>query len=128
MVPPKRTNVRQEMIGDVMTLPPQCLHRVFDVDGILEDDSGDDEVQPVGPVILVLECSIPDLPETVQEHGPLEGITGFADIETAEIPPPQVRVLDPVQSKERALQAPDFPQGNRQAVLTGISGKLAHYM
>jgi hypothetical protein len=76
-------------------LPPERFHGVFDIDGVPEDNGGNNQVEAVGAVILVIDCPVPDLAEPVQEYGALESVAGLPDVQHGKISPPQRRVVEP---------------------------------
>jgi hypothetical protein len=50
----------------------QLFCGAFEVNGIPERDRGDDQVKAAGPVALILEGSITDLPEAIEKRSASE--------------------------------------------------------
>jgi hypothetical protein len=55
-----------------------------------------------------------------------KAVAGFALVELLAGPAPQLGILDPVESEERAFQASQFAKRRGDAVLPGMGGELAH--
>ena len=96
----------------------------FQVDRVPQRDRGDYKVETAGAILLILEGTISDFAQPVEEYSPGEGVSGFALIEARRDAASQGRILQPGQREQRALDPADFAQGQSKAVLCP-SGKRA---
>jgi hypothetical protein len=108
VLPTERRDVGDKLAGNYFSTRAQFIEGAPEINGILEDDGGDGEVEARGPVALVFEGTVADFTEAMKEHGAREGVARLALVETCVGPPAQSRVADPVERKQRALQAADF--------------------
>lgn len=60
----------EEGVFDLEALAAKVLAGPIKVDGVPQDDRGGDQVQPGGAVPLVLESSVTQLAQAIEEHGP----------------------------------------------------------
>lgn len=90
------------------------------VDGIPVDDDRRQQIQPGDPVMLPLSGSITDFTLTADAQGTLEGMVGFALVEANLGAALHIGIEDPLDDKESALDAADFPKRGRKIVLSGI--------
>ena len=77
-------------------------------------------------MLLVLVGPVADLTEAMDEHGPRQAVAGLALVQLLPGRAAQLGILDPVEREQGALQAAQFAECRRHAVLPGVSGKLAH--
>ena len=80
----------------------------FEVDGVPEDDGGGEEVESGCSVALVVEGSVADFAEAVEEHGSGERVAGFAFVESVVDASSKVNVLEPVEDEQGSFDAADF--------------------
>ena len=74
-----------------------------EVDRVPEHDGCGEKVQPAGAVALLLEGTVADFAEPVEEHSPGEGVPGFALVQAGGDFAAQAGVLEPVQGPEGPL-------------------------
>ena len=71
----------QEGPVDGLAVFVERLDRALEVNGVPQNDSGNDEVESARAVSLVLEAAIADLAEAVEKDGALQGMFCFAFVE-----------------------------------------------
>jgi hypothetical protein len=103
----------------------QFIDGAPEIDSVPEDDGGDGEVEAGGAVALIFEGAVADFAETVEEHGPREGMVRLALVEAGVRASPQGGVADPVEREQCALQAADFLERFGERVLSRIGGQAA---
>ena len=78
MLPSQRGEVRQQSSIRGLSFAPQRVDGSFQVDRIPQRDSGGDQRESAGAVLLLLETAITDFTKAVEEYGSCERIAGFA--------------------------------------------------
>ncbi len=63
------------------------------VDGVPKNDGRGEEIQPAGPIALLLEGPVPDLSKPVEEIGPGQRVSALALVQAGRGRAAQVRVL-----------------------------------
>jgi len=89
----------QQLVGNDLTLPAQYLDSSPKIDGVPEDDGGDDEVETAGAVLLAFVDSVTDTAETMKENRAREGVVGLSLIQFASGLPTQHRIFKPIECK-----------------------------
>ena len=95
----------------------------FEIAGVPKDDRGHDEVEARRAMLLVFVSAVAaDFAEPVDEteHGARETVARLAFVELLTGPAPEYRVVDPVESEERAFQPPQFAKRGGDAVLSRV--------
>ena len=125
MLPAQRREVLQQRIIHGLCMTPQRIDGPLQIHGVPQHNGRRDEVQAAGAVALLLEAAVPDFSEPVEEHRPGQRIARLALVQSDLHAPAQLHALQPVKDKQRALDAPEFAQGDGQAVLTRIAAELS---
>ena len=70
--PAERSDVGEKSVGHKFALGAKFGDGAAEIDGVPEGDGGDREVETRGPVALIFEGAVPDLPVTIGKtgHGP----------------------------------------------------------
>ena len=98
----------------------QCVDGQLQIHGVPQHNGRRDEVQAAGAVALLLEATVPNFPQPVEEHCPGQGVVRLALVQSDLHALAQFHALQPVQDEQRALNSPEFAQGDSQAVLARI--------
>ena len=77
-------------------------------------------------MLLVLVGAVADFAEPMNKDGARQAVAGFALVEFAAGAAAQLRILDPVEGEQRALQPAQLAQRRGDAILPGVGGELAH--
>ena len=77
MLPAEGRDVLEQGSIDRSGFPKQS-DGAFQVDRVPQRDRGDHQVETAGAILLILEGTVADLAEPVEEHSPGEGVSGFA--------------------------------------------------
>ena len=67
---------------------PERIHGSLEIDRIPERDGRDREIQTAGAIPLILIRPVPDLAESMEEHGPGERVTRLSFVQAAGDPTP----------------------------------------
>ena len=108
MLPSKRRKVLQEVVINGPTLTPQRFYRPFQINRVPEHDGRNHQIETRGPVTLIFKAAVPNFTEPVEEHGSRKGVSGLPLVQPGLHAPAQLNVLQPVEGKERTLDAPEF--------------------
>lgn len=103
----------------------QVVHGALQIDGVPQDDGGNQQIEAAGSIALILIGTIADFPESVEEHSPPQRILLVAFIESDMAAMAQLGVLQPVEREEGALELSQFTQRMGQTILAGIGSELA---
>ena len=125
MLPSQWRQVREVSRSGFNPLLSQVVHGALQVDGVPQDDGGDQQIETTCSIALILIGTIADFPESVEEHGPSQSVMLLALVEPDMAATAQLGVMQPVEREERALELPKFTQRMGQTVLAGIGGELA---
>src|SRR5208337_4274060 len=107
-----------------MAAPSKFGERRRQIPGVPQDDRRDDEIEAGGAIGLVFERTIAQLAEAVEKDRPRERVARFALVEAETGAPTQLGIAVPAEHEERSFYSADVPQGDRQSVLSWISGQL----
>ena len=122
MSPTQRTDVRKKLGRHIKPFVPSLCGCVAEMDGIPVDDDRRKQVSPGNPVMLPLGCAIADFTLTTDAMRILERMVGLALVETALGAPLHIRVEIPFDNKQRAFDAADLAQRDRQVILARVWG------
>lgn len=95
----------QQIVIHRLAVGFQRLRGPFQIDGVPQHDGGRHQVQATGTVALLLEATVTDLAQSTEEYGAGQRIAGFALVQPGMHAATQPHVLQPVQNKQRALDA-----------------------
>ena len=76
---------------------------------------------------MVFERTIAQLAEAVEKDRPRERVARFALVEAETGAPTQFGIAVPAEHEQRSFYPADVPQGDRQSVLSWISGQLLQH-
>jgi hypothetical protein len=76
---------------------------------------------------LLLKTAVTDIPQSIEKHGTSQGVTSLPLIQSGMYPAAELDTLQPIQNEQRALDTPQFAQGDRQAILTWLAAKLPQH-
>ena len=108
----------EQGFGDGFASAAQMIDGAFEIQGVPVGDRGDDEVQPRGPMGLVLQGSVREATLAMGIDGLRQGVAGLALVQSGLAHPTLRRMFQPVEREQRALDAPDLAEREVQAVLT----------
>ena len=97
MLPAERGDVADQLRRDGLAAGAQDVEGGLQVAGVPEDDGRNEQVQPGGAVGLVLEGSVAQFAEAMEEHGPGERVAGLALVQAGVGAPAQVAAAEPVE-------------------------------
>ena len=72
--PAQRRQVREVRRSGFNPLRSQVVHGALQVDGVPQDDGGDQQIEAARPIALVFVGAVPNFPESVEEHGPSQSV------------------------------------------------------
>ncbi len=98
----------------------------FEIDGVPENDGGNDQVQAACAVALILERAVAQITLPIEEHGTSQRISGLAFIESDLNTSAEVGVFHPLQHEKGSLYASDLSECGVKAVLARVAGELAN--
>ena len=125
VLPAERREMGEKVIGNVLGLA-QGGDGAFEIPCVPQDDRGDEKVEAGGAVLLVFVGAVADFAEPMNEDGAGQAVARLALVELAAGVAPQLRVFDPIEREQRALQPAQLAQRRGDAVLPRIGGQLAH--
>jgi hypothetical protein len=108
-----------------VSLFAQVVDRALQVNGVPQNDCGDEQVQAAGAMALVFIGPVADLAETIEEYGTAKRILLLAFVESYVTAPAKVGVLEPIEGKKCTFQLAEFTECVCEAVLAGIGRQLA---
>ncbi len=114
----------EKIVVDRAALAPKFTIRRLQVSRVPEVDGRDEQVETGRAEELVLEGAVAHLAEPAEVDSTGKRIPCLALVQPEVGAPAQIRVLDPVEREQRALDASDFPQRLRQTVLARIGREL----
>ena len=106
MLPTQRRQVLQQR--GIVTV--QSRGGTLQVDRVPQDDGCRHQVEAGSPVALLLEATVADFAEAVEEHGASQRVTRLAFVEPSMHAAAQLDALQPVQDEQRALDATQLAQ------------------
>ena len=124
MLPSERRHVRQEPEVDLFAAGDLLGDDFAELPCVPIDDDGGEEVETGKSVLLSLGRPVSDFAAPVEVDRALEGMVGLALVQPDLRSTLQINVAQPVEHEDRTLQAADFPERQRQAVLTRIGGEF----
>ena len=125
MLPAKRGDVGEKLIGNGFAARAQLADGAAEIDGVPEDDGGDGEIEAGSAIALIFEGPIADFAETMEEHGARQGVARLAFVEAGVGPSAQSWIADPVEHEQCALQSADFLERLGQRILSRIGRERA---
>jgi hypothetical protein len=90
------------------SLPFDCRNSLLQIDGIPEDDRGNNQIEPTGLVLQILPQPITNRTAPVKEHRPSQRIVRLAFVQTEVNPAPEFRALNPVEREQCSLDSAKF--------------------
>jgi hypothetical protein len=118
MVPMNRCNVLEQRLINGISMGTHRVDCPFQVDRVPQDNRRHNQIEAAGSVTLKLVGMIPDFAKPVEAHGAGQCIFRLTLVQAGSHALAQARVEQPVQRKNSALDAPNFAQCKRQAVLS----------
>ena len=112
MFPAEWREVFENLGIDVLAVSGEGLNSALDIDGVPKHDGRCDEGEAAGPVALLFEAAIPDLPKSAEKHCSRECIAGLAFVETGMNAASEVDTLEPGEDEERSFDTSEL--GSRQ--------------
>jgi hypothetical protein len=91
--PSEWREVFEKLRVDGLALDGEGLNSSLDIDRVPEGDCRCDEGQSAGPVSLLFEAAVSDLPEAAKEDCPCKGVASFSFIKPGVNAPPEVDAL-----------------------------------
>lgn len=103
-------------------------HDLSEFPGVPIDYYGGQQVKACNPVFLTFGRTVSDFTAPFEADCAFQRVMCFAFVETDLDATLQINIAQPVEHEDRALQAEDFPQCQRQAVLAWIGCQFAQYL
>ncbi len=101
--------------------------RALQIDRVPKHDRRGQQIEAAGAIALLLKAAIPNFSEPVKEHGPGERVPGLALVESGMDAAAKFDVFQPIQNEERALDAAQLTEGNRETVLARVAGDFSDH-
>ncbi|SFA60966.1 hypothetical protein SAMN04487972_13220 [Paracoccus halophilus] len=124
MGPTKWRGVRQKVWRAVQAFASTASDGLPEMLGVPVDDDRGEEVQPGHAEVLTFGGTIADFTLAADAQGVLQSVVCLALVQADLGPPLHVGIEQPVDDEERPFDPSDFPQGDRQLVLSGIGCEL----
>jgi hypothetical protein len=119
--------VGQQRVRHLFAPATQRLQGTPEINGVPEHDGGGDQREAAGAVLLRLRAAIVQAPQPVEADRTGQRVAGLAFVQLRGRAPTQLRVLEPVEREQRALDAPELMQGPRKAVLAWVGTKTPQH-
>src|SRR6201996_4794934 len=104
----------QQRIWDHFAAAVQSINGTPEINRVPERDGGGDESKPARTVLLGFDRTIAQAAEAVEADSADQGVARLALVQLRRGLASKARQLDPVEHEKRALEPPDFAQGQRQ--------------
>ena len=127
MLSASRGEMGEQGVGHFDAAVTQVAGSAVEMDGIPQDDGGNDKTAAGGLVPLVLEGAVTQFPEPVEEDDAGECVAGLSLVKNCVGTPAQMAIVEPVKHKQGVLEPPNFMQGAGNAVLARIAGQPAQH-
>lgn len=108
MLPAERSDVRQQCVVDLSASLSHRGERAIEIDGVPQHDCCGEEGQARCSVLLPLSTPVSNTSKAMEADRACERVSALSLVEFDGRIPPQLRVFEPVERKERALDSPDF--------------------
>ena len=105
MLPAQRVQVLQQRGIDGVTVATQGVRGPLQIDCIPQYDGCRHQVKAAGPVALLLETAVAGFTQSVEEHSTGQCVACLALVQSSMHAATQIHTLQPVQDKQRALNA-----------------------
>ena len=119
MFPTQWSDMEEQGVGYVDATVTQMTGGPVEIDGVLQDDGRDDQVEAGGAVPLVLEDAVAQLAESVEEDGAGERVVGLALVKVGVGALAQVGIVKLVEHEQGAFDLSDLTQGAGGGVRQG---------
>ncbi len=119
MFPTQWSDMEEQGVGYVDATVTQMTGGPVEIDGVLQDDGRDDQVEAGGAVPLVLEDAVAQLAESVEEDGAGERVVGLALVKVGVGALAQVGIVKLVEHEQGAFDLSDLTQGAGGGVRRG---------
>src|SRR3954454_20154627 len=90
------------------TVPTERVQGAAEIDGVPQHDGRGDQREPAGAMLLGFGATIAQAAEAVEAHGAGQCIARFALVQFRSGTPAQLRIAEPVEHQQGALNAADF--------------------
>src|SRR5271155_5880622 len=77
MLPPQRCQVREQLVGNDLTLAAQRIDGASEIDRVPQDDGGNDQIEATGAMLAAFIGLVAEAAEAVEADGAGERIPGF---------------------------------------------------
>ena len=114
--------MRHEVGGAVQAFASATGDGLAEMLGVPVYDNRGQQIQPGHPEVLSLAGSVADFALAADPEGVLQGMVGFALVQTDLGTALHVSVEQPVDYEERPLDPSDFPQCHSQLMRHGCAG------
>src|SRR6516162_6682783 len=104
VLPTKGRQMSEKVVGNFFG-HAQGGDGAVQITGVPQDDRGDEEVQAGGAMLLIFVGAVADFPETMKEDGARQAVARLALVEFTARIAAQLRVFDPIERKQGALQS-----------------------
>src|SRR3954471_20838324 len=105
------------------TVPTERVQGAAEIDGVPQHDGRGDQREPAGAMLLGFGATIAHAAEAVEAHGAGQRIARFALVQFRSGTPAQLRITEPVEHQQGALNAADFAQRQGEAILPRIGAE-----
>ena len=104
--PAKRRQVGKAIGGYRRSLAFERRDSMFQIDGIPQDDRGNNQIEPAG--LILFPGPVANRASSVEENCPSQGVSRLAFIQPEMNPPPEFWTLNPLQCEECPLDPAKF--------------------
>ena len=123
MLPTQGRDVGEQRIWHSLAAATHRIECAAEIDSVPQTDSGCDERQPAGSVLLSIDVAIAQATKTMEANSAGQRISGLTLVEFGRYLPPELRLFQSVERVYGAFDAADFVQSQRNAILPRVAAK-----
>lgn len=127
MLPAQRRDMCEQFVWRLDTDASQMPDGAVKIEGIPECDGCGEQGLPGGAMALVFESAVAQFAQAVEEDGTGERVAGLALVEDGAGTTPLLRIVEPVEQEQGALNPPDLAQRAGDRVLTRKACQLSQH-
>src|SRR5688572_10277600 len=117
----------QQIVVNVFILATERLDRAPKVDCIPQDNCRDNQVETAGAMLLAFIPAVMYPAKAVKADGAGQRVAGFALVQFGGSLAAKSRIIEPIESEQRPLDAPNFAKRQGKAVLPRIGTKTPQH-
>lgn len=126
MLPTQGSDMCHRRLCNLLAAPAQRRERFGEIDRIPGSNGCHQEMQATGPVHLIFQGAITQLPQAAKEELAGEGVQGFPFVQPNQNAPTQGLVAKILQQESGSFELAEFRQCPRDLILARLGRQLAH--